>query len=218
MTDMDAEWPDDRDRTPAGERKPYPHSFDVTRHKAFESILEELRKMDARNVQVKSDVHHQQRNSNLPYADANYEDPGVVVYYEIDGGQYAMAMDRWSTPRDNARAIALTLKAKRALTRYGVETIESEFQTQALPPADDEVIEAGPVGGRRTGREATREPDREPHEILNVSEDAPAPVVNGAFRELVKNDHPDNGGTGAEVETLKWARNQLLEDADEIEA
>lgn len=195
MTDMDAEWPAGEERTPADEREPYPHGFEVTRNEAFKSVLEQLRKMDARNVQVKSDVHHQQRNSNLPYSDAKYSDPGVVVYYELEGQKYAMPMDRWDTPRDNARAIALTLKAKRALTRYGVETIESEFQTQALPSGEeDDVIAAEPPA----------------HQVLGVDPDADADEVQEAFREQVQEAHPDRGGSDEEFRRVKEAREQLL--------
>lgn len=38
------------------------------------------------------------------------------------------------------------------------------------------------------------EPDQEPHEVLGVAPDAPEPVVKGAFRELVKEGHGDQGG------------------------
>jgi hypothetical protein len=193
---MDAEWPDGRERTPADEREPYPHGFEVTRNEAFKSILDQLRKMDARNVQVKSDVHHQQRNSNLPYSDAHYDDPGVVVYYELEGQQYAMPMDRWDTPRDNARAIALTLKAKRAFTRYGVETMESEFQRQALPSGEeaDDVIAAEPPA----------------HQVLGVDPDPVPEEVQSAFRELVQEAHPDQGGSDEQFQRVKRAREELI--------
>ncbi len=128
------DWPRGFDRTPPNEREPYPHNFRVTRREAIENILEELRKMDARNVNILTDAEHQDRDSNIPYADSSYQDPGVVVYFDRDGANYAVPCDRWDSLRDNAQAIAKYLNAKRALDRYGVETVENEFTTQIYEP------------------------------------------------------------------------------------
>jgi len=55
------------------------------------------------------------------------------------------------------------------------------------------------------------EPDRRPHEILGVAPDAPEPTVKGAFRELVKDAHGDQGGNDAyDVSELKRARDAML--------
>ena len=48
--------------------------------------------------------------------------------------------------------------------------------------------------------------------MLGVSEDAPDPVVKGAFRELVKEAHGDQGGSDQwDVSELKQARDELLD-------
>ena len=84
-------------------------------------------------------------------------------------------------------------------------TADSEFETARLPPGDEsgpDMIAVEP------------EPDREPHEVLGVAPDAPELVVKGAFRELVKEAHGNQGGDDAyEVGELKRARDAMLEDA-----
>ena len=199
------EWPDGFDRTPPRKRETYPHGFRVSRSEAFDNILEELRKMDARNVQVKTAAPHTKASPHRPYADRDPDDPGVVVYFERDGQQFAVPCDRWDNLRDNAQAIAKYLDAKRAIQRYGVSTIESEFSTQALPPADEEAIAAPPASG---GDEL----DEEPHEILDVAPDAPDEVVTAAFKAQVKDleGHPDTGGSSRRFQKLKQARDELL--------
>jgi len=199
MSELD--WPDGFERTAPSDREPYPHGFRVTRSQAFDNILDELRKMDARDVQLDTDAEHQQRNPNKPYANATFDDPGVVVRFERDGQQYAVPCDRWDNPRDNAQAIARYLDAKRALERYGVETVESEFSTQRLPPGDSE-RDAVVVG------DGVDQPD--PHEVLEVSPDASEAVVEAAARQKLAEAHPDQGGDYEQFQRVKSAKASLL--------
>ncbi|WP_436344163.1 hypothetical protein [Natronorubrum sp. FCH18a] len=111
------EWSDGFERTPAGDRESYPHGFRVSRTRAFENILEEVGKMNARNVQVKTAAPHTQAEPHRLYADRDPDDPGIVVYFERDGQQFAVPCDRWDNLRDNAQSIAKYLNAKRALER-----------------------------------------------------------------------------------------------------
>ena len=115
--DRSLDWPERFDRTPDREREPYPHNFRVTEAEALENIAEELRKMRVDDTRVET---------------GRGSDPGVVVYFTRDREQFAIPCDRWIDTRDNAQAIAKYLNAKRALDRYGVTTVESEFSTASL--------------------------------------------------------------------------------------
>jgi hypothetical protein len=115
--DRSLDWPERFDRTPTSDREPYPHNFRVSADRALENISEELRKMEVADARVET---------------ARGSDPGVVAYFTRDGEQFAVPCDRWATTRDNAQAIAKYLNAKRALDRYGVTTVESEFSTASL--------------------------------------------------------------------------------------
>lgn len=50
-----------------------------------------------------------------------------------------------------------------------------------------------------------------PHAVLGVVPDAPDAVVKATAREKLKRAHPDHGGSRAEFQRVKQARDQLLE-------
>ncbi|MFB6113614.1 MAG: DnaJ domain-containing protein [Halodesulfurarchaeum sp.] len=189
------EWPAGIDRTPQDDREKYPHGFEVSRREAIEHILEQLRKMDATDKQIDTAADHQSRNPNLPYSEAKTDDPGIVVRYKLDGTPHIVAMDKWTRLRDNARAVGLTLEAKRALTRYGVESIESEFSTHRLPPGDDDAMVSGPP----------------PHEILEVDPDASDEVIEAAARQKKREHHPDAGGDEQAFKRVVEAEEAMLD-------
>jgi len=195
----DLEWPAGFDRTPSQERQSYPGGFEVSRRKAFNSILEECEKMDAVNVDVQTAAPHTARNPNIPYKDRDPEDPAVVVYFDRDGQRFAVPCDRWDNLRDNARSIAKYLDAKRAIERYGVATVETEMSTQALPSGDDDVVVA---------EDGTTKP---PHEVLGVAEDADEEVVRAVARRLAANVHPDQAdGDQREFKRIQEAKEAML--------
>lgn len=195
MSELD--WPEGFERTDPADRTSYPSGFEVTRTHAFDSIVEELGRLEgAMNIRVETAAPHTSKQPHRPYADRDPDDPGVVAYYDQQGQGYAVACDRWDNLRDNARAIALYIDAKRAINRYGVATVGSEFATQALPTGEEDVVVAGA--------------GRSPHDVLSVSEDAPEATVKGAYRELLKERHPDHGGSKAEFRQLQQAKETLL--------
>lgn len=84
-----------------------------------------------------------------------------------------------------------------------VKTGQDEFATARLPPGD----------GEATDDVVAVKPERDPHEVLGVAPDAPDAVVEGAFRELVKEAHADQGDNDAySVDELTSARDALVSD------
>lgn len=200
------DWPEGFERTDPSDREPYPGGFEVTRYRAFESIMDELDRLDAYNVDVQTNAPHKNRRPHQPYKDANPEDPSVVVYFERDGRRFAVPCDRWDNLRDNARAIASYLDAKRAIERYGVSTVDTEMSTQALPSGEEEeAIAVGPGGSTMTEPEAA--------EILGVREDADEDAIKGTAERKLRVEHPDHGGDG-HVARIKKARDVLLGETD----
>lgn len=200
----DVEWPSGFERTDKRNRKPYPHGFRVDRRQAFENILEELKKLGAAEVRIDSGATEKTMNPNLLSQESNPDDPSVVVYFTKDGQDYAVPCDKWDNVRDNAQAIAKYLDAKRALDRYGVKTVESEFTTQKLPSGKEDRKNEG------IGSEDDEEGfgDQPPHKVLGVASDAGDDEVKAAARALKKEYHPDTGGNITKF-------NQVLE-AEEI--
>lgn len=193
------DWPAGFDRTPPAERRRYPGGFEVSRATAFDSIIEELDKMDAVNVDVETAAPHTAKYPHRPYKDRDPDDPGVVVYFDRDGQRFAVPCDRWNNLRDNARAIAKYLDAKRAIERYGVATVETEMSTQALPSGDDEIVVAS---GER----------KEPHEVFQIQPDAPEDVVKAAARARQAETHPDNGGDRHAFQQVNQAKEAMLDE------
>lgn len=181
----DVQWPTGFERTSEREREPYPHGFRVDRRQAFENILEELKMLDAEEVRIDSGATQKTMNPNLLSQESKPDDPSVVVYFAKDGQDFAVPCDKWDNVRDNAQAIAKYLNAKRALDRYGVKTVESEFTTQKLPPGEDHETEES---------EDEEFADRPPHKVLGVAPEAADAEIKAAARALKKEYHPDTGG------------------------
>lgn len=200
------DWPTHLGRTPPRERK-RTSKFSVTFHQAIDAIAAELEdRIGVDDWRLSTTAPHR-KDDGLPYANASPDDPSVVVRWSMDGNQYAVACDHYTDWRDNARAIGLYIAEKRKMQDRPVTTGQSEFATAELPPADEDAVAAPPAP-------SSNEPDRAPHEVLGVSPDASDTVVKGAARALLKADHPDLNGDGDDLQTIKWARDAMLQEGD----
>ena len=66
------------------------------------------------------------RLDGLPRSDqATPADPGVAVYFELDGKTIVLACDKWNRVADNIYAIAKHVDALRGQDRWGVGTVEA---------------------------------------------------------------------------------------------
>ncbi|MFC4436991.1 MULTISPECIES: J domain-containing protein [Natrialbaceae] len=188
------EWPPEFDRTPTDERTRN-NSFDVSLAKAFDDLEAELSRLDVDDFRYSFDAQQRKRDQR-PYARANPNDPSFVLHWSMGGEQYAVACDRFSQLRDNVRTVGLYVREKRKMEQRPVVTGESEFANARLPPADEEPI-------------ATEVP---PHEILDVAPNTSESDVRRAFREKVKDAHPDNGGSTAAFRRVKDAKEAMSVD------
>jgi len=108
--------------------------FDTPFGRARNELLFELRRLGAKNVIISSNIPL--RRDGLPYADYREPaDPGVAVYFEMDGKNQCFPCDRWSLAVDNLQAIRLTVQALRGLERWGAkDMVAAAFRGfQALP-------------------------------------------------------------------------------------
>ncbi len=193
MTGVD--WPTGWDRTPSPDREPN-KSYKMELRSAIEELQAEMRRLDVDDWRLSTDLDHQSQNPNVPYANQpEPQDPGVVVRWTMDGAQYAVACDRYSRVRDNLRTVGLYIREKRKMEKRPVVTGESEFANARLPPGDDESVAVG------------RAP---PHEVLDVAPDADDATVKNAWRERVKEAHPDAGGSNEGVKRVNRARDEML--------
>lgn len=194
MSNLD--WPEEFERTDPIDRKPYPGGFQVTRSTAFQNVLDELQRWeDVTDVQVDSGAEHQKRNPNMAYANASFDDPGVVVRFTKDGEQMAAACDRWDNIRDNAQDLYHYLHETRMQGQRGSVTAQSEYDKLRLPSGDEDAVAAEPPA----------------HRVLGVDPDASRGEVMDAYRERVKETHPDQGGTDEQLQRVRDAKERMID-------
>lgn len=192
----EVDWPHWAERTPPAERE-RTHKFKVSLGEAIDDIEVELENRLGVDDWRLSTAAPARKSDGRPYAEASHDDPGAVVRWSMDGAQYAVAADGYTDIRDNVRAIGIYISEKRKMENRPVRTGQDEFATARLPSGDeDDVVVAG---------------TKPPHEILGVAPDAPDATVKGAFRELLKERHPDHGGTSEEFAQLQQAREAMLD-------
>lgn len=174
--------------------------FSVTLASAIPDLETGLKdRLGADDWRLSTATPHRKRDGR-PYADANPDDPGAVVRWSMDGEQYCVAADEYTDLRDNVRAIGLYITEKRKIGDRPIHTGQNEFATARSPSGEDEdtIVVAG--NGRA----------KEPHEVLGVAPDAPEAVVRGAYRELLKERHPDHDGAAA-LRELQNAKQAILD-------
>lgn len=199
-------WPDAYDRTDAEDRERYPGDLEPTRKESIQSIVEEIGHWGGLDVRLSTASQHYADRPNVPHQHDKPDDVGVVAYYLQEGGTaedwHAIACDCWETQRENARAIALWARRMRLAERCGVTTAQSTHAASALPSGeDDDAIVA--TGSQKPA-----------HEVLGVDPDAPDATVRGAYRELLKERHPDHGGSQAAFTRLQESKEVLLDGDD----
>lgn len=119
-------------------------------------------------------------------------DPGVAVYWEVKGKSQCIAVDQYDSVEDNLAAIAASLAALRAIERHGgAQIMERAFMGFAALPA----------------------PSVDWREILGLTGNPTAEVINAAFRAKAAEAHPDKqGGSHDGMATLNGARAAALQE------
>lgn len=183
-------WPSGWPRTSDAERRKT-SAFKVDANKCRRDLAEQLRMLGAENVVVSSNVPV--RADGNPYADAArriISDPGVALYFTIDGRQLSMARDQYWRVEDNLRSITLAIGAIRALERQGGSyMMERAFAGfTALPPP------------------------KSCWDILGVHAGASETEILASYRAKARSAHPDvDGGSTAAMAELNRARDEAIQ-------
>lgn len=108
-------WPRGWPRTPPHKRKSA--SYQVSQERARKELMHELNLLRARHIVLSTNIPL--RKDGAPFVAASYQqpsDPGVALYFtDPKGNARSLACDRWSSVRDNLRAIWYTLSSLRQL-------------------------------------------------------------------------------------------------------
>jgi hypothetical protein len=194
-------WPTGWRRTPVGTRqhgrfgikRAGDYRRPITVEVARVRVLTELSRLGVAHGDALLSTNLRVRLDGSPYSDAKPEggDPGVAVYFRLDGKDRVLACDRWTTVADNLAAVAAHIEAIRAVDRYGVGTLDQAF--------------AGYVGlpAKGTTWKTT----------LGFAVDA-APTtdeIQAAFRQRARTAHPDVAdGSHDAMASLVAARDEGL--------
>lgn len=170
------------------------NSFQASLGRTTDDLATEMDRLEPENWRASIGNQHTKSNG-LPLHNANPDDPGFVLRWTKDGEQFAVGCDRYSRLRDNVREVYLWVKETRKRGDRPVVTGESEFAAARLPSGDDDAVVA-------TSRPA--------HEVLGVDPDAPEAAVRGAYRGLLKERHPDHGGSAEAFQELEAAKEAML--------
>ena len=189
MTDVDRyplTWPQGWKRTPLGMRRraafkstklqygeggsSWRRSELLTLSDALERLYGELRRLGVHSEQFIISSNLRLRMDGLPIANqAQPADPGIAVYFRLNGKDRCLACDKWDRIPDNIAAIAGHIEALRTIDRYGVGTLDQAFAgyTQLQASAEDWWL------------------------VIGVPRTATLEQLEAAYREKVRAVHPD---------------------------
>lgn len=109
------------ERTPASQRYSR-YRFRANWQTTFDDLLTELRQLKAKDIVIEAGFRDSDiRLDGWPRANAPQpKDPGIRIAFESKHGPMVYQCDRYDGWQENVRAIALGLKALRAVDRYGI--------------------------------------------------------------------------------------------------
>jgi len=130
-------------------------------------------------------------SSNYSLGTRSPADPGVAVWFQWDGSERCIAVDRYPKLEHNLQAIHHVLEARVTEARHGGLRIVQQTFTGfiALPPPKDQ---------------------RQWWEVLGVPQGANAGQIEKAYREKARTAHPDAGGDADNMAELNAAREAAL--------
>lgn len=115
------------------------------------------------------------------------QDPRVVVKFDLDGVDYTIPCDAFSSSPQNLCAIAKTIEGLRANERYGVMTLKQMMEGVAELPQVSSATR--PIW----------------FDVLGVDRMCSLREAETAYRKLAVSRHPDAGGTHTEWLELQEA-------------
>lgn len=186
QTSFPLSWPDGWKRTAKHLRRDSPFkrgaSYSARRRSMEEArreLANELSRLGGRKEILSTNV--KLRIDGLPYSNqAQPDDVGVAVYFELKGKPVSLACDKWNRVEDNIWAIVKHIESIRGQDRWGVGSVEQAFRGYMALPAP----------GQSSGMQWWS--------VLGVPINASAEQVKDAYRILAAKHHPDKEGGNTE--------------------
>jgi len=155
----------------------------LTPDRAFRGLTDELTRLGARDVVLSTNL--KPRLYAGPAGDPR-QDPGVAIYFTLNGRQMTMAQDAYDSVYANARSLTLAIDAMRAIERHGGGTMMQRAFSgfQALPPP----------GGHA---EYQKKPWRTVFKMVvadGLPKDMQLAIAEATYKKMARDAHPDSPG------------------------
>ncbi len=139
-----------------------------------------------------------QITSNFSFGTPQPADPGIAVWFNWDGSQRCIAVDRYRTGACNLQAVHHVLEARRVELRHaGINMVRTTFKGFQVALPSPEMLG-----------------EKHWSVVLNVAREATAEQIQQAYkfqvRKLNENDRADN--YMARLQALNVARDQALKE------
>ncbi len=166
-------------------------SKELTVANSLQRLFSELDRLRASSCIVSTNI--ETRLDGTPRSDRRApDDPGVAVYFKLQGKDRVLACDKWDRVADNIAAIAAHIDAIRRQDRYGVGTLDQAFAGYAALPAPGSV------------------PKRHWYQVLGILPSATIEEIKAAFKDMAKRFHPDQGGNHDQMAEINAAYQEAI--------
>lgn len=178
-------WPDGMPRT---ERKA-DAKFKTTLSGAIKNVQDSLRLFGSDTGKPVTNVSVTSNVAGLSFATP--ADTGVAVWFDWEGQQRCIAVDRYPKVEHNLQAIHHILDARRTEMRHGgLHIVRQTFKGFVALPAPE---------GAKPWRE-----------VLDLTGAVSPEIITAAYRAKAKAAHPDTGGSKDAMVQLTRARDEAL--------
>ena len=156
---------------------------------AMENVRQSLRLFGQDTGKPVTDAILSSNVGGLSLDDRAPADPGIAVWFQWDGAQRCIAVDRYRRPQENLQAIHHIIEARRTEMRHGgLHIVRQTFKGFTALPA--------PAG------------EAEWWKVLGISSSATLTEIEMAYRAAAKKAHPDAGGSADMMARLNRAVEQ----------
>lgn len=177
-------WPDNVARTPPARRVRTP--FRTGYEQAIKNVTKSLVGFQ-KDSGLRIDSPVMSSNVDL-MGRLKDSDPGVAVWFQVDGQWVAFGVDRFPDAASNIQAIHHIIEARRVELRYGgLAIVRQTFKSFIALPA--------PAGSEWWA-------------VLGVASTAATEEIEAAYRAKAKQFHPDAGGSAEDMARLNAARDE----------
>lgn len=164
----------------------------LTNSQATHYVMEELRRLGVPNVVISTNV--ELRLDGLPYSNrVAPKDPGVALYFDLEGEPMCLSCDKWDRVADNLRALSKWIEATRGQERW---------VGHAMMRASFTGFRALPAPGETSGIE--------PWSFLAIDREMEIEEIESEMRKALLYAHPDKPtGSREEWDKVQTAVRQV---------